>query len=68
MDTVGHSQGPPATTARVLFADHHQDHAASAFLPSPFDRAAILTVDGVGRMDNHRLRQRRGQPGHIAGA
>jgi carbamoyltransferase len=33
---------------QVLFADHHQSHAASAFLPSPFERAAILTVDGVG--------------------
>ena len=33
---------------RVTFADHHRSHAASAFYPSPFDRAAILTVDGVG--------------------
>ncbi len=33
---------------RFVFADHHQSHAASAFFPSPFDRAAILTVDGVG--------------------
>jgi len=32
----------------VLFAEHHQSHAASAFLPSPFDEAAILTIDGVG--------------------
>jgi carbamoyltransferase len=32
----------------VLFTQHHQAHAASAFYPSPFDRAAILTVDGVG--------------------
>ena len=32
----------------VLFAEHHQSHAASAFLVSPFDEAAILTVDGVG--------------------
>jgi len=32
----------------VLFAEHHQSHAASAFLPSPFDEAAILTCDGVG--------------------
>ncbi|MCC6643013.1 MAG: carbamoyltransferase [Deltaproteobacteria bacterium] len=32
----------------VLFAEHHQSHAASAFLPSPFDEAAILTLDGVG--------------------
>ncbi|MDJ0786645.1 MAG: carbamoyltransferase [Myxococcota bacterium] len=32
----------------LLFAEHHQSHAASAFLPSPFEEAAILTVDGVG--------------------
>jgi carbamoyltransferase len=32
----------------VLFTEHHQSHAASAFLPSPFDEAAILTCDGVG--------------------
>jgi carbamoyltransferase len=33
---------------RILFSDHHLSHAASAFLCSPFDEAAILTVDGVG--------------------
>ena len=33
---------------RVLFCDHHLSHAASAFLCSPFEEAAILTVDGVG--------------------
>jgi carbamoyltransferase len=32
----------------VLFTGHHQSHAASAFYPSPFEEAAILTVDGVG--------------------
>ena len=32
----------------VLFTEHHEAHAASAFYPSPFDEAAILTVDGVG--------------------
>jgi carbamoyltransferase len=32
----------------ILFAEHHESHAASAFLPSPFDEAAILTMDGVG--------------------
>jgi len=32
----------------VLFAEHHVSHAASAFYPSPFEHAAILTVDGVG--------------------
>ncbi len=32
----------------VFFPEHHESHAASAFYPSPFQRAAILTVDGVG--------------------
>ncbi len=32
----------------ILFAEHHESHAASAFLPSPFEEAAILTMDGVG--------------------
>lgn len=32
----------------ILFPAHHESHAASAFLPSPYDSAAILTVDGVG--------------------
>jgi len=32
----------------VLFADHHESHAASAFFPSPFEHAAILTLDAVG--------------------
>jgi carbamoyltransferase len=33
---------------KLLFADHHQSHAAAAFYPSPFDEAVILTLDGVG--------------------
>jgi carbamoyltransferase len=33
---------------KLLFVDHHGSHAASAFYPSRFDKAAILTVDGVG--------------------
>jgi len=33
---------------RYVFLDHHESHAASAFFPSPFDEAAILTLDGVG--------------------
>ena len=33
---------------RCLFVEHHESHAASAFLPSPFQEAAILTLDGVG--------------------
>ncbi len=34
--------------SRILFGEHHLSHAASAFLCSPFEEAAILTVDGVG--------------------
>lgn len=33
---------------KILFAEHHQSHAASAFYPSPFEEAAIITIDGVG--------------------
>lgn len=33
---------------KILFCDHHMSHAASAFFASPFDEAAVLTVDGVG--------------------
>ncbi len=33
---------------RILFPEHHQSHAASAFFPSPFQEAAFLTMDGVG--------------------
>ncbi len=33
---------------KLFYPEHHQSHAASAFFPSPFERAAILTMDGVG--------------------
>jgi carbamoyltransferase len=32
----------------ILYTEHHESHAASAFFPSPFEKAAILTIDGVG--------------------
>jgi len=35
-------------TGPLVFPEHHETHAASAFFPSPFDEAAVLTVDGVG--------------------
>lgn len=38
----------PRFRRRPVFLDHHQSHAASAFFPSPFEEAAILTIDGVG--------------------
>ena len=33
---------------KIFFSEHHLSHAASAFYPSPFDEALILTADGVG--------------------
>ncbi len=49
---------------KLLFAEHHQSHAASAFYPSPFEKAAVLTMDGVGEWattslsigDGHKLK------------
>ncbi|MGZ5429810.1 MAG: carbamoyltransferase family protein [Thermoanaerobaculia bacterium] len=35
-------------SGRILFSDHHESHAASAFYPSPYEEAAVLTMDGVG--------------------
>jgi carbamoyltransferase len=37
-----------AYSGRYVFLEHHESHAASAFFPSPFEEAAILTLDGVG--------------------
>lgn len=37
-----------ADPGKLLFAEHHQSHAASAFYPSPFEEAVVLTMDGVG--------------------
>ena len=37
-----------ALKRRPIFVEHHESHAASAFFPSPFERAAIVTLDGVG--------------------
>jgi carbamoyltransferase len=39
----------------VLFTEHHQSHAGSAFYPSPFQKAAILTIDGVGEWTTNSL-------------
>ncbi len=38
----------PGYRRQIVFPEHHQSHAASAFFPSPFENAAVLTVDGVG--------------------
>ena len=52
---------------RVLFAKHHLSHAASAFLVSPFEEAAILTVDGVGEWATTAWGRGRGNAVEIAG-
>ncbi len=41
-------RGNLKTRTPIVFPEHHESHAASAFLPSPFESAAILTIDGVG--------------------
>jgi carbamoyltransferase len=45
-DIIRHELG--RDDLEVLFGDHHESHAASAFYPSPFEEAAVLTMDGVG--------------------
>ncbi len=44
-DRIGKELG---WSGKILFGDHHESHAASAFYPSPYEEAAILTMDGVG--------------------
>ena len=50
----------PDFHGRVVFTTHHEAHAASAFFPSPFEDAAILTVDGVGEWATTCLGKARG--------
>jgi carbamoyltransferase len=45
----------------ILFPEHHLSHAASAFYPSPFEEAAILTIDGVGEWATTTIGQGRGK-------
>jgi carbamoyltransferase len=45
----------PGFAGPLYFADHHESHAASAFFPSPFEEAAILTVDAVGEWSTSAL-------------
>ena len=42
-------------SGEILFTEHHQSHAGSAFYPSPFQEAAILTIDGVGEWTTNSL-------------
>jgi carbamoyltransferase len=52
------------TAKPILFGDHHESHAASAFYPSPFEEAAILTIDGVGEWTTSSIGH--GRAGEIA--
>ena len=45
---LGKLSGHGGWNERLLFSEHHLSHAASAFFPSPFDEALVLTMDGVG--------------------
>ena len=49
-----------APQVRLVFTDHHESHAASAFFPSPFEAAAILTLDGVGEWSTATLGEGQG--------
>ena len=48
----------------VCFADHHESHAASAFFPSPYEEAAILTLDAVGEWSTSSLGYGTREPDH----
>ena len=48
------------SNAPIVFTEHHESHAASAFFPSPFDEAAIITLDGVGEWSTTTLGTGRG--------
>ncbi len=51
--------------AKLLFSEHHLSHAASAFFCSPFDEAALLTVDGVGEWATATMGRGRGTEIHL---
>ena len=47
-DDIRKHLGGKKLKAKLVFTEHHESHGASAFYPSPFEEAAVLTVDGVG--------------------
>jgi carbamoyltransferase len=53
-------------TEKVLFAEHHLSHAASAFFCSPFDEAAIITVDAIGEWATTTLGRGKGNHIHLS--
>jgi carbamoyltransferase len=56
-----------AYKGKVLFTEHHESHAASAFFPSPFESAAVLTMDGVGEWATSSYGYGRGNELHLLG-
>src|SRR5437588_5276534 len=50
---------------KLLFTEHHESHAASAFFPSPFESAAVLTMDGVGELATSSYGYGRGSQLHL---
>jgi len=60
-DELTAALGPADWPGKLLFTEHHVSHAASAFYPSPFERAAILTMDGVGEWTTTSLAHGRGK-------
>jgi carbamoyltransferase len=52
---------------KVLFTEHHESHAASAFFPSPFESAAVLTMDGVGEWATSSYGRGKGNELHLLG-
>ena len=55
-----------AERAKLIYTDHHESHAASAFFPSPFESAAILTLDGVGEWSTTTWGTGQGNRMHLA--
>ena len=56
-----------AGAGKILFTEHHESHAASAFFPSPFEDAAILTIDGVGEWATTAYGYGKGNEVHLLG-
>ncbi len=55
----------PNYHGKILFAEHHESHAASAFFPSPYREAAVLTLDGAGEWTTTTYGEGRGHEVHI---
>lgn len=63
LDAINRGKAP-----NVLVTDHHRSHAASAFLPSPFESAAVLCIDGVGEWHTTSIWHGRGPKLHLVNA